>query len=349
MVQVQKVGGCKGVNDVHSLEWQLDNIVIGGLELYINIPKYGREMARKVAPEDKAKGFDERHDNEANRRRQPQQTMNPVSYAAVVERNNRNLGQMWTPHNQHYSREGSHSSVHLDIPMDEKKWFSNAWVGRLKNLTLFDRVEDDLLWDIGAEITPKYIGDDLVLLLDLTNARAEQMIQEEITSGASLFHSLEKWSPRLRTRYRLTWVQCWGIPLLAWDTTQIQKIVTAIGDMVEVDDDVEEVRRMDRTRVLIKTPWRPAIQHTVNVQIGGEVYGVHVVEENGYSTGTCNFRRRSVWGSSEEIESDESDNETPVPEMLCALEKEDELQDKEVPVNHALQRTTSNLNAGYAI
>ena len=80
-----------------------------------------------------------------------------------------------------------------------------------------------------------------------------------------------------------------------------------------------------------------------------EVYGVHVVEENGYSTGTCNFRRRSVWGSSEEIESDESDNETPVPEMLCALEKEDELQDKEVPVNHALQRTTSNLNAGYAI
>ena len=33
----------KGVNDVHSLEWQLDNIVIGGLKLYVNIPKYGRE------------------------------------------------------------------------------------------------------------------------------------------------------------------------------------------------------------------------------------------------------------------------------------------------------------------
>lgn len=52
--------------------------------------------------------------------------------------------------------------------------------------------------------------------------------------------------------FRLTWVQCWGIPILAWDTKQIQKIVAAMGDMVEVDDDIENGRRMDRARVLIK-------------------------------------------------------------------------------------------------
>ena len=32
----------------------------------------------------------------------------------------------------------------------------------LKNLALFDRVEDDILWNIGANIS-KYIGDDMVL------------------------------------------------------------------------------------------------------------------------------------------------------------------------------------------
>ena len=233
--------------------------------------------------------------------------------------------------------------------MDEK-WFSDAWVGRLKNLALFDRVEDELSWDIGADIAPKYIGDDLVLLLGLTDVRAEQMIQEEIMSGASLFHSLEKWNPRLHIGYRLTWVQCWGILLIAWDTTQIQKILAAIGDMVEVDDDVEEVRRVDRARVLIKTLWRPAIQHTVNVHIGGEVYIVHVVEENGYSTGTCNCRFRSALRSSEEIESDESDIGTPVPEMLCASEKEDEPKNEDVSkTDDALRRTTFNLNVGNAI
>ena len=264
----------KGVKDVHNLERQLDQIVIGGLKLYINIPKYGREMARKVAAQPKPMGYEEKHENTAAWWRQPQARMSSTSYATVVARNMCSSGQRKVTYNEPHSPVASLSLVHLDIPLNDKKWFSEAWVGRLKNLALFDRVEDDLLWDFGADITSKYMGDDMVLLPGLTDAKVEQMMQEEMDGEDSLFHSLEKWNSSLRTGHRLTWVQCWGIPLLAWDMTYIQKIVAAIGDMVEVDDDVEEVRRVDRTRVLIRTPWNPAIQHTVNVYIGGEVYKV---------------------------------------------------------------------------
>jgi len=120
---------------------------------------------------------------------------------------------------------------------------------------MFDRVKDEISWDEGVDISPKYLGDDMVLLLSLTDARAEQMGKEETMNGSSLFHSLEKWNSRMRIGYRLIWVQCLGILLLAWDIVQIQKIVAAIGEMVEVDDDVEEAQRLDRARVLIKTPW----------------------------------------------------------------------------------------------
>lgn len=71
---------------------------------------------------------------------------------------------------------GSLSSAYLDVPLTGNKWLNDAWVGRLKNLAMFDRVEDDLLWDIGADISLKYMGDDMVLLLGLTDARAQQMI-----------------------------------------------------------------------------------------------------------------------------------------------------------------------------
>lgn len=171
--------------------------------------------------------------------------------ARKVARNMRSSRQRKETYNDHHSRVASLSSVYLDIPLNDKKWFSEAWVGRLKNLALFDRVEDDLLWDFGADITSKYMGDDMVLLPGLTDAKVEQMMQEEMDGEDSLFHSLEKWNSSLHTGHRLTWVQCWGIPLLAWDMTYIQKIVAAIWDMVEVDDDVEEVRRVDRARVLI--------------------------------------------------------------------------------------------------
>ncbi|KAG5068618.1 hypothetical protein JHK85_000995 [Glycine max] len=133
------------------------------------------------------------------------------------------------------------------------------------------------------------------------------VMEEEDAAWSELFYSVEKWTPQLRPGYRLTWVQCWGIPLIAWDMQHIKQIVSSIGDMVDADDDVEELRRLDRARILIKTPWKPFIQHTVNVQIRGELHVVHIVEENGKSCANCQHRRSNGQSSSEEIQSEESD------------------------------------------
>ena len=118
---------------------------------------------------------------------------------------------------------------------------------------------------------------------------------------------------------------------------QIQKIVATIGEMVEVDDDIEEALRLDRAQVLIKTPWRPPIQHTINVVIDGEACRVYIAEDNGTSTGKCNCRLRSVFGSSEEIESEKSEVGTP-------RSKEDAPSENEV----ALRRTSCNPNDGFS-
>lgn len=37
------------MKDAHELARQLDQIVIGGLKLYVNIPKYERDKAMKAA------------------------------------------------------------------------------------------------------------------------------------------------------------------------------------------------------------------------------------------------------------------------------------------------------------
>ena len=39
----------------------------------------------------------------------------------------------------------------------------------------------------------------MVLLVGLTDDRAVQLVKEEIDEGSSLFHSLEKWNPQMRT------------------------------------------------------------------------------------------------------------------------------------------------------
>ena len=40
----------------------------------------------------------------------------------------------------------------------------------------------------------------------------------------------------------------------------MKKILAATGDVVEVDDELEESRKMDKVRILVKTPWKPMIQ-----------------------------------------------------------------------------------------
>lgn len=209
---------------------------------------------------------------------------------AVLTRNIRPPGQRLAYNNHSQRHDTSISSVHLDIGPEDNNWLKDAWVGHLKNPAMFDRLDDELLWEIGMNISPKYIGEDLVLLLGLTNAGVEQVMNGRQHGGASMFYSMEKWSPSLCIGFRLTWVQCWGIPLQAWDMKYIQKILVPMGEMVDMDDDVEDKRRLDQERVLVKTPWRPTIKHTIDVHIGDECFKVFVVEE--YGGGSHDYRRR---------------------------------------------------------
>lgn len=193
--------------------------------------------------------------------------------------------------------------------MGGKKWLTEAWVGQLKKLTAFENIEEDLPWELGANVVPKYIGDDMILLLGLSDSKAEEIIKDETQNGTSPFHTIERWNPRMRLRYRLVWAQCWGIPLEVWDIGSIRKIVAAIGELVEVDDDVEDFRRLDKARVLIKTPWSLLFHHTVQVTIGGEMHLVSIVEEVSVEVGMRTNRSRTVVESSEDIESDDFDTD----------------------------------------
>lgn len=125
-----------------------------------------------------------------------------------------------------------------------------------------------------------------------------------------MFYSLVKWSSDLRLGNRLVWLRCWGIPLVAWKLENIRKIVATVGDLVEVDDDVEHMQRLDRARVLVRTPRPPLLQHLVDVHIEGDIHRVHMVEENGSPDSYCDRYCRSRWESSEEIVSDNGDTAT---------------------------------------
>lgn len=146
---------------------------------------------------------------------------------------------------------------------EETKWLEDAWVGRLTNPARFEMLEEELRWELGLDLAPRYLGDDQVLLTGMNEDEAERLMNGGLHGTISHFYSLEKWKPNLRTGNRMVWVHCWGIPLQVWDKNRIRQIVGTMGDMVDVDEDVETKRQVDRARVLIRTPWPPTIKHVI--------------------------------------------------------------------------------------
>ena len=87
--------------------------------------------------------------------------------------------------------------------------------------------------------------------------------------------------------------------------------MATVRDLIEVDDDVEELRRMDRARILIRTSRRPLLHHSVAARIGEETHTVFIVEEGLSDVGTRAHRRFGVVESTKEIESQDTNNDVP--------------------------------------
>lgn len=102
--------------------------------------------------------------------------------------------------------------------------------------------------------------------------------------------------------------------------------MASIGDLIDADDDVEELQKLDRARVLIKTPWTSIEEHTVDVHIQGKVFSVHITEESANHSGACHCLRKRYLSSSEEIYSEDSDAGTPWSVTNLRMEKEHEVQ-----------------------
>ena len=332
----------KGVNDVQQLARKLDNSVIGGLKLFVNVPKYTR--ARRTYENRGRQIETDRGDmtiRDQRNRQQPQRLT--LSYADVVREKNDNQPPKHEQPQPSSWHEISTSSVLLSVKKEETQWLEDAWVGRLANPAKFEVLEEELRWELGLDLTPRYLGDDLVLLTGVNEAVAAQLMNGG--PNGSLVYSLEKWKPNLRTGNRMVWIQCWGIPLQVWGRNHIWQIVGTMGDMVDVDDDVETKRRVDRARVLIRTPWPPTITHIIDVHVADDTFKAYVAEECGSTTCEHHSKRSYYGDTSDEQESNGSCTGDEFVEDTCLEGTNCEIT-RAAPSNHRPNTPQSLVDVG---
>lgn len=101
------------------------------------------------------------------------------------------------------------------------------------------------------------------------------------------------------------WLQVWGFLIEVWEIDHFKTVVSTVGDVIEPDDDTDDRRRLDRARLLVRTPLPPAIKKEAIVRVGDIEYRVWMVEEVG-DDGDSKLRRTlSSDDWSKEVTSDE--------------------------------------------
>ena len=220
----------KGVSDARELEVKLDNIFINDYKLFVNLPRFARtprtqQLKQKGSIGGKSK--EELYKPPADTITAPRET-----YAEVTTKGA-------TPGVNMTGEVASHT-ISITPSKDKGYWCKDAWVGRLKKVMAVESIEDRIAWDLGYNIGTKYLGDDMILLMGLSEEKVHHIIQTEKNNGSSLFYSLERWRLGCRPHNRVVWLQVWGFPIELWSADHFRKVTSFIGDVIEMDDDAED-------------------------------------------------------------------------------------------------------------
>ncbi|KAH1205060.1 hypothetical protein GmHk_16G045861 [Glycine max] len=285
----------KDVSDVKLLETHLDNIFIDDHKLFVNLPRFTR-LASNVHTHTKV-DKKEKQSKEAVKDSQATNRPRVRSYVEVVAQKG-GLGGTTT------AVDGI-PTITIVPNKGREVWCKGAWVGRLKKPMQAEKMEDYISWELGYSISARSLGDDIVLITGLSADKAQQLINSETNGGNTLFYSLERWRPGYRVSNRIVWLQVWGFPIEAWEVDHMKQVVSTIGDVIEVDEDTEDRRRLDRARLLVRTPLPPAIIKETIVRCGEEDHRVWLVEEVG-DGGDMRRTRLSMSGEwTDEVTSEE--------------------------------------------
>lgn len=129
----------KGVQDERRLERDLDNIIFGGLKMYVNAPRYGRGKERHCEHRitKRTTAAEDTNGREVPGQAVRQHRTTPMTYAKAVASTATTAGQWRSMQNTIRTADTSHSSVQLEIPRGVRQRYTDAWVGRLKEPRFF--------------------------------------------------------------------------------------------------------------------------------------------------------------------------------------------------------------------
>lgn len=123
-----------------------------------------------------------------------------------------------------------------------------------------------------------YLGPSLCILEDLTEGEVELFIKEKKAWWERWFTSINQWDPNDIVKDRVVWLKIIGTPCHAWEDRIFTLLAGTRGSFIKSDEETKLKKRMDATRIYIKTKYMEQVDNLVEVSIEGVNYCIRLCE-----------------------------------------------------------------------
>ncbi|GKV51195.1 hypothetical protein SLEP1_g57866 [Rubroshorea leprosula] len=279
------------VKNEKELERQLDQIRIEGRKIWVNVAKYPEE---KVAVK------------EINKTAPIVNTIQNRSYAEVagghvgvkerktegiqippqlrdVQRNHRKSEGNGQPVRRQTwrvkSRREEWSGFEYEVKDEDFEWLQGCYVGIAHSVEIVPNLQEKFYMEGYFTCRLRAMGGKLVLMDCEDKGELVDLVQGASDWLGQWFSEVKPWSPKEVAKERFAWLRCQGAPLHAWGPDFFERMSSAWGKFICLDDSTSNKRRFDIARFLISTPIMDSISVRRQIKVNGELFSLKFSEE----------------------------------------------------------------------
>jgi len=274
------------VENVFRMEKQLDQIYIGNMKLYENIPKYRRGVSSQLG-------------GESVRPREVKKLCNhepvkPKSKEVWREKTGKSIKRGHSESRSYADAVRNTSHERWKGPVFEAKsqvlpWMSNSAVGWMSEDMNFDLLCEELIKGGMSMVKARFMGDNMVLLTPKEDFHMEDFVKLNKDWVVSAFKDVEPWYEACVADHRLVRVRCYGLPIPLWTKECLTKVVGEVATVVAIDDATLSWENLDFSRFQVRKPVFCEVGGLKTFRINGQVFNISLVEEEPMEgVGVCN-------------------------------------------------------------
>jgi len=274
------------VENVFRMEKQLDQIYIGNMKLYVNIPKYRRGVSAQLGGE-----FVRPREVKKHRKHEP---VKPKSKEVWREKTGKGIKRGHSVSHSYADAFRNTSQEKWKGPVFEAKsqvlpWMANSAVGWMSEDMNFDLLCEELIKGGMSMVKARFMGDNMVLVTPKEDVHMEDFVKLNKDWFVSVFKDVEPWYEACIADHILVWVRCYGLPIPLWIKECLTKVVGEVATVVAIDDATLSWENLEFARFQVHKPVYCEVRVLKAFRINGQVFNISLVEEEPMKgVGVCN-------------------------------------------------------------